>query len=91
VRALGDATVEITLGDARAEVPRHWLARMLFRVALHGYRLGRVETYGGFAIDDRGEDLALSLPGAAPVRFPRRIVEPLYRAVAPPGYAEVTR
>ncbi len=43
----------VTLGAASAVVPRHWLARMLFRVALHPPALGYVETYGGFFYDDR--------------------------------------
>ncbi|MEZ4237450.1 MAG: flavodoxin family protein [Myxococcota bacterium] len=37
-----------------AEVPRKWAARMLFRVGLHGLRLGYLETYGGLFWDDRG-------------------------------------
>jgi hypothetical protein len=45
-------TVAVLVEDAVAEVPRYWLARMLFRVALHGLRLNYVETYGGFFVDD---------------------------------------
>ena len=36
--------------------PPPWImARMLFRLALHGFRLGRLETYGGFFYDDQEE------------------------------------
>jgi NAD(P)H dehydrogenase (quinone) len=91
--------ITITSGDKslRAEeTPRYWLARLLFRVGLHRLRLGYVETYGGFFIDDRGK---------GPVRFGLRteddnvsievarndalvLVEALYRAIAPTGYRE---
>jgi len=88
LRAVSDTTVRA--GDA--EIPRHWLARMLFRVALHGLRLGHVETYGGFFCEDR-EDLVLGVRGAALARVPREraleVLEELYCAVAPPGYVEV--
>ena len=89
--------VAITIDGTTAEVPRYWLARMLFRVALHGLRLGYAETYGGFFADDRGEDVRLGLrgeKGRAPVAvtFTRsdalEIVERMYRAVAPSGYRE---
>lgn len=86
----------LRVGERSADVPRYWLARMLFRVGLHRLRLGYVETYGGFFVDDRGDD---------PVRFGLRegaeraavtiareralsAAERLYRAVAPPGYLE---
>lgn len=49
-----DTFATVTVEDAHAEVPRYWLARTLFRIALHGLRLGYVETYGGFFVDDRG-------------------------------------
>ena len=87
--------VEITIGDAKAEVPRHWLARTLFRVALHGVRLGYIETYEGLYIDDRDVDVRIGLrQGEA--RTETRVarsealatLERLYRAVAPPGYRE---
>src|SRR5204863_277887 len=35
VEEVSPATVAVTVRDARAEVPRYWLARMLFRIALH--------------------------------------------------------
>jgi hypothetical protein len=83
------------------EVPRYWLARMLHRVALHGLRLGYVETYGGFFVDDRADsrdsvELGIRTPGAKhAVSVPRTealtVLERLYRAVAPPGYRERMR
>jgi NAD(P)H dehydrogenase (quinone) len=91
------STVAITLGDARAEVPRYWLARMLHRVALHGLRVGYAETYGGFFIDDRGDDVRMGLraaagatAGAATVARAEAlgVIEAMYRAVAPAGYRE---
>ena len=89
----GDAThVTITVADASARVPRYWLARMLFAVGLHTPALGYVETYGGFFYDDRSPDVVMGLRGAALVTLRRPevlgVVESLYRAVAPEGYAE---
>lgn len=94
-----DRFVSVAIGKgAPVVVPRHWLARMLFRCALHDLRLGYVETYGAFFVDDgggpaagsarvrvgvRGGD-AVELDRAAAVGF----VERMYRAVAPPGYTE---
>ncbi len=88
----GDAIATVTLEDAIADVPRHWLARTLFRLGLHDLRLGYVETYGGISFDDHaGGDLDVGLGGAS-CRVPRAealaFVERLYRAVAPPGYTE---
>lgn len=86
----GSATVRVA-GDAR-EVPRYWLARLLFRAALHDFRLGYLETYGGFTYDDQGAGVRLGLRGGAAVDIPREraaaAVEELYRAVAPAGYVE---
>jgi NAD(P)H dehydrogenase (quinone) len=89
------STVAITLGDARAEVPKYWLARMLHRIALHGLRVGYAETYGGFFIDDRGDDVRMGVRGSAnagAVTVARGealgLIEALYRAVAPAGYRE---
>jgi hypothetical protein len=97
------STVAITLGDARAEVPRYWLARMLHRIALHDLRVGYAETYGGFFIDDRGDvvrmgvranagERASSDAGAGAVTVARgealAVIEAMYRAVAPAGYRE---
>jgi hypothetical protein len=94
IAATSDRTVEIQLGDARAEVPRYWLARMLFRVGLHGLRIGYVETYGGLYVDDTS-DLAIGLRGRGAITIPRvealAVIERLYRAVAPPGYTERPR
>jgi hypothetical protein len=89
--------VAITVGDARAEVPRYWLARMLYRLALHGLRVGYAETYGGFFADDRGEDVRLGVRGESSERrgditIPHAtalgVIERMYRAVAPAGYRE---
>lgn len=85
-------TVTLRIGAARsAEIPRYWLARMLYRIALHGYRIGYLETYGGFFYDDRGAT-RLGARGAGHVEIPRddlpRTIESLYRAVAPDGYVE---
>lgn len=90
VDALDDRLVRVTIGAASADVPRYWAARMLFRIALHGLRLGAVETYGGLGFDDR-DDLVVRVPGAA-MTVPRaaalELIERLYRAIAPPGYVE---
>jgi hypothetical protein len=90
----GADAVAVTVGAETSEVPRYWLARMLFRVALHGMRLGTVETYGGFFVDDR-DDVELGLRTAAAragVKLPREralaVIERLYRAIAPAGYRE---
>ncbi|MCA9716636.1 MAG: hypothetical protein KC468_18335 [Myxococcales bacterium] len=91
VDALSELVVRVTIGGRSAEVPRYWLARFLFRVALHGYALGYLETYGGFYYDDR-EGFRLGLRGGGALELPRaalvEAVERLYRAVAPPGYVE---
>lgn len=97
VEERSSSLVAVTIGDATVEVPRFWLARMLYRVALHGLRMGYAETYGGFFVDDReeatvrigvrvsgGTITAMTVPRAAALRA----VERLYRAVAPPGYRE---
>jgi hypothetical protein len=88
----GPAIAAVTLEDAIAEVPRHWLARTLFRLGLHDLRLGQIETYGGITFDDHaGGDLDVGL-GATTFRIPRvdalGFVERFYRAVSPPGYTE---
>ena len=94
VSEASDHEVEVRARGASARVPRYWLARMLFRLALHGYALGYVETYGGFAYDDRGGALRLGLRGVM-IELPRReleaSVEALYRAVPPSGYTEDLR
>jgi multimeric flavodoxin WrbA len=91
-----EATVKLSIGERSTETPRYWLARTLYRVALHGFRLGYVETYGGAFVDDRGValrvgfrvkkdvDAATLVPREEAMAF----VESLYRAVAPAGYRE---
>jgi hypothetical protein len=91
VEAVDATRVRVRVGESEAEVPRYWLARMLFRIALHGYAIGYLETYGGFYYDDRtGHRLGLRDGGA--VSFTKDAitdaVETLYRAVAPEGYVE---
>jgi multimeric flavodoxin WrbA len=88
-------TVAIRVGDTTSAVPRYWLARMLFRCALHGLRLGYVETYGGLFVDDRGVEIQLGLRGPAARRAitlsrteALAVIERIYRAVAPAGYRE---
>ena len=84
--------VRMRVAGSSAEVPRHWAARFFFRWALHDYRLGYVETYGGLYTDDRGEDAIIGLRGGDSVSIHKDeltpIVEALYRAIAPPGYTE---
>ena len=91
-----ETIVTIACGGATADVPRYWLARMLFRLGLHGLRVGYTETYGGFFVDDRDPAIRIGLriPFAEPaeVLVPRGdapgVLERLYRAVAPEGYTE---
>jgi len=98
---VSDAVVAVSVGGARTETPRYWLARMLYRCALHGLRLGYVETYGGVYVDDGGGGgrvrvgirAGAAADGAGPgVDLARtdalRVIERLYRAVAPAGYRE---
>ena len=91
VEAIDDRQVRVSVGTATADVPRFWAARMLFRIGLHGLRLGYLETYGGLQWDDR-DGYRLGVRGAGWVSFDEReigaVVERLYRAVAPPGYTE---
>lgn len=93
----GAGRVELKIGEKKAEVPRHWLARTLYRVALHGMRLGYIETYEGFFVDDRGDKVRLGLRNGgggarSEIVLDREAalaaVERLYRAVAPAGYRE---
>jgi len=85
----------VTLDGTTAAVPRYWLARMLFRVALHGMRLGYVETYEGFYVDDGqgGPEIRIGLRGGGSITVPRSearaLIERMYRAIAPPGYFEL--
>ncbi len=102
VEGTRSGAVAISLEGATAAVPRYWLARMLFRVALHRLRLGYVETYGGLFIDDHpaweGGAIEIGLrtaSGRAAIAIPQDeaigAIERLYRAVAPPGYRERLR
>lgn len=97
VSAPPDASlVTMRIGEKSGEVPRYWLARMLYRLGLHAYRLGYVETYGGFFVDDRGDGpVKMGLRGVGTAAIPRAdlpaAVERLYRACAPPGYVERLR
>lgn len=96
VDAVTDATARVTIGATTTEVPRYWLARMLFRLGLHGLRLGTIETYGGIFVDDRDPAAVTIGIHAASARtaitIPRAgalaAIERLYRAVAPPDYRE---
>jgi hypothetical protein len=93
VAAIDGQRVAVTVGGREAEVPRHWLARMLFRIALHPPVLGYVETYGGFFYDDRRLDaVRIGLRGGGEIvrshAEAMRLVEALYRAVPPDGYTE---
>ena len=107
VEAASATTVRITVTPDRpedrftyehpgpVEVPRYWLARVLYRCALHGLQLNQVETYGGFYVDDSGADVELGVKqpfGRFGVTIPRAeamtTIERLYRAVAPAGYTE---
>jgi hypothetical protein len=92
VDAADEACVQVRLGETLRLVPRYWLARTLFRIALHSYRLGYVETYEGFFYDDTDGAYRLGLRGAGAITLGREelsgFVERLYRAVAPEGYVE---
>jgi hypothetical protein len=86
-------TVSIRVGDGAAvSVPRYWLAKFLFRLPLHGFAIGYLETYGGFYYDDGGGEFRLGVRGGGAATFDRdaigSAVEHLYRAVAPAGYTE---
>ncbi|MGC4070120.1 MAG: hypothetical protein QM784_36775 [Polyangiaceae bacterium] len=92
IDAHDDARVRVHVGNATRDVPRYWLARLLFRVALHGYRLGYEETYEGFFVDDTDGIYRVGLRGAGHVTMTlaalKHFVEHAYRAVAPAGYSE---
>ncbi len=85
-------TVRVSVADGHADVPRYWLARLLFRTALHGFRLGYLETYGGFYYDDSDAGIRFGVRGGGSVSVPRdqalATTEQFYRAVAPAGYIE---
>jgi hypothetical protein len=93
VTVADEQSVTVAVGGRGAVVPRHWLARMLFRIALHPPVLGYVETYGGFFYDDRApEGVRVGLRGGGEIALAHaealRLVEALYRAVPPEGYTE---
>ncbi len=94
IEAISDEEAEIRVGDGTpARVPRYWVARTLFRGALHGYALGYLETYGGFFYDDgAGGDgrLGVRRGGEIPVSRAElpEVIERIYRAIAPPSYTE---
>jgi hypothetical protein len=93
VTAVDEERVAVAVGGRSAIVPRHWLARMLFRITLHPPVLGYVETYGGFFYDDRApEAVRVGLRGGGEVVLAHaeamRLVEALYRAVPAAGYTE---
>lgn len=95
LRAHDELAIDVHLHGASARVPRYWLARMLFRLGLHGFALGTVETYGGFVYDDAHGEHRIGLRGAGHVTIATDelvpTIERLYRAVAPPGYVEDLR
>src|SRR5690606_6403361 len=70
VAAAASGFVELSIGASTATVPRHWLARMLFRLPLHDFALGYLETYEGFFYDDR-DGFTLGLRGGERVVFDR--------------------
>ncbi|MEJ7603133.1 MAG: hypothetical protein WKG01_34920, partial [Kofleriaceae bacterium] len=95
VTEVSPSEVAIAIGGAQTTVPRYWLARMLFRCALHQLRLGYVETYGGFYVDDQAPadaPVRLGIRGATAIELPRveafAVIEQIYRAVAPARYRE---
>jgi len=93
VTAVDEDRVAVAIGGRSAVVPRHWLARMLFRIALHPPVLGYVETYGGLFYDDRSPGaVRVGLRGGGEVVLAHadamRLVEALYRAVPAEGYTE---
>ena len=92
VSAASDSMAAVSLGGATSEVPRYWMARMLFRLALHGFALGYLETYGGFFYRDTGGTFRLGLRDSGAIELSRdemaAAVERLYRAIAPAGYIE---
>jgi hypothetical protein len=93
VSAVDAELASVAIGTGSAQVPRYWLARMLFRIGLHRPLLGYVETYGGFFFDDRDPGQhRIGVRGLGEIALPPgeslRLVETLYRAVAPDGYSE---
>ncbi len=95
VSGLDESRVRVALAGQSRDVPRYWLARTLFRIALHGYRLGYVETYEGFFYDDTHGTYELGLRNIGRVQATREelelFIKQLYYAVAPEGYTEDLR
>lgn len=99
--------VDATLDGVTTRLPRYWLARMLWRIAVHtavldGERaaprpcLGHVETYGGFFYDDRDGAFRFGLRGAPATTTvaPEALLSALARAwaaVRPEGHDEDPR
>jgi multimeric flavodoxin WrbA len=95
VTEVSSSLVDVTVNGATVQVPRYWLARTIFRVALHPPPLGYLETYGRAFFDDRDGDLDVGVRSAEGMRSVtiargdvHAFLERLYRAVAPPGYRE---
>jgi hypothetical protein len=99
VHGVDGTRVAVAVDSASAVVPQHWLARILYRIALHATALGYVETYGGFFYDDRtvrDGTVRFGIHTPSETREVRvaaaealALVEAMYRAVAPDGYAEL--
>ncbi len=93
-----ETLVTVSLRGVTVDVPRYWLARTLFRLGLHGLRLGYVEVYGGMFFDDHagtsnGVHLGLRRDNQRETIVVARaqalaLVERIYRAVAPSSYVE---
>ncbi len=87
-----DHQVRVEAAGRVAHLPRHWAARLLFRLPLHGFRLGYAETYGGLFWDDRDGASRLGVRGLDALDLPPAdrlpTVDALYRALAPPHYRE---
>ncbi len=107
LEAISPTEVEASLAGASSAIPRYWLARTLYRIALHTAVadaervaprpcLGHVETYGGFFYDDRDGAFTFGLRGADEVvtLAPEALLPSLaaaYAAVAPEGHHEDPR
>ena len=92
---LDDQRVRVSLDAVSRPVPRYWLARTLFRYALHDCRLGYIETYAGFFLDDTAGTHRLGLRDVGAVDATptavRDFVYAAYRGCAPPAYVEDLR
>ena len=86
--------VLLRIGNLEKAIPRYWLARMLFRIALHDYALGYLETYEGFFYDDQ-DGFTLGLREGSTrttAHFDRQGIENaisrLYARIPPANYTE---